>query len=234
MKRLMEKTVFCGLVTACRLATVPTSRSPLCVNATTEGVTRPPSAFSITVGSPPSSTAMQLLVVPRSIPIVFAISSLLLCVPVRENLSGSVADLRCRLGGLNPDLRTHPPERAVGAGGAAGVARASPVTEQIEVQLELLAGRREREHGVMQLLKRRAGTEQPEPRPHARDMGVDRNIAHAEGEQQHAGGGLASHPRQRAEIALGVGHGALCVPAERQLAAPVTGRDLLQDRLDPG
>src|SRR5205807_4199761 len=61
MKRLIEKTVFCELVTAWRLATVPTSLSPDCVNATTEGVVRPPSAFSITVGSPPSSTAIQLL-----------------------------------------------------------------------------------------------------------------------------------------------------------------------------
>ena len=33
MKRLMEKTVFCGLVTAWRLATWPTSRSPSFVNA---------------------------------------------------------------------------------------------------------------------------------------------------------------------------------------------------------
>ena len=41
------------------------------MKATTDGVVRPPSAFSITVGSPPSSTAIQLLVVPRSIPIVF-------------------------------------------------------------------------------------------------------------------------------------------------------------------
>ena len=73
MKRLIEKIVFCGFVTACRLATVPTSRSPACVNATTDGVVRPPSAFSITVGSPPSSTAMHEFVVPRSIPIVFAI-----------------------------------------------------------------------------------------------------------------------------------------------------------------
>jgi hypothetical protein len=32
MKRLTEKTVFCGLVTAWRLATVPTRRSPLCAN----------------------------------------------------------------------------------------------------------------------------------------------------------------------------------------------------------
>src|SRR3954451_22702046 len=79
MKRLMEKTVFCGLVTAWRLATVPTSRSPPCVKATTEGVVRPPSAFSITVGSPPSSTAMAELVVPRSIPMVFAMCCVLPC-----------------------------------------------------------------------------------------------------------------------------------------------------------
>src|SRR5215210_3509406 len=72
MKRLMEKTVFCGLVTAWRLATVPTRRSPLCVNATTDGVVRPPSAFSMTVGSPPSRTAMHEFVVPRSMPMVLA------------------------------------------------------------------------------------------------------------------------------------------------------------------
>src|SRR4051812_13543996 len=73
MKRLMEKTVFCGLVTAWRLATVPTRRSPDAVKPTTDGVVRPPSAFGITVGSPPSRTAMHELVVPRSMPIVFAI-----------------------------------------------------------------------------------------------------------------------------------------------------------------
>src|SRR3954469_25854144 len=73
MKRLIEKIVFCGLVTACRLATVPTSRSPDCVNATTDGVVRPPSAFSMTVGSWPSRTAMHELVVPRSMPMVFPI-----------------------------------------------------------------------------------------------------------------------------------------------------------------
>src|SRR5581483_6665538 len=91
MKRLIEKTVFWGLVTAWRLATVPTSRSPDCVNATTDGVVRPPSAFSTTVGSPPSSTAMHELVVPRSIPIVLPIWVLLLF--VLENLSENVADL---------------------------------------------------------------------------------------------------------------------------------------------
>src|SRR5690349_24249840 len=72
MKRLIEKIVCSGFITAWRLATVPTRRSPLSVNATTDGVVRPPSAFSRTVGSPPSMTATQELVVPRSIPIVFA------------------------------------------------------------------------------------------------------------------------------------------------------------------
>ena len=72
MKRLIEKIVFSGFITACRLATVPTRRSPESVKATTDGVVRPPSAFSRTVGSPPSMTAMAELVVPRSIPIVFA------------------------------------------------------------------------------------------------------------------------------------------------------------------
>ena len=75
MKRLIEKIVFCEFVTAWRLATVPTRRSPPCVKATTEGVVRPPSAFSMTVGSPPSSTAMHEFVVPRSMPMVFAMWS---------------------------------------------------------------------------------------------------------------------------------------------------------------
>ena len=71
MKRLIEKMVCFGLVTACRLATLPTNRSPSFVNATTDGVVRPPSAFGMTTGSPPSITATTLLVVPRSIPMIF-------------------------------------------------------------------------------------------------------------------------------------------------------------------
>src|SRR5918911_1834544 len=87
MKRLMEKTVLVGLVTAWRLATVPTRRSPLCVKATTDGVVRPPSAFSITVGSPPSRTAMHEFVVPRSMPMVLA-----MCSSPLEDLSVGDAD----------------------------------------------------------------------------------------------------------------------------------------------
>jgi hypothetical protein len=61
------------LVIAWRFATWPTMRSPERETATTDGVIRLPSAFGITVGSPASMTATTLLVVPRSMPITFAI-----------------------------------------------------------------------------------------------------------------------------------------------------------------
>src|SRR5215469_9677675 len=64
--------VFSGLVIAWRLATCPTSRSPVLVKATTDGVVRPPSSLATTLGSPPSITATHELVVPRSIPIILA------------------------------------------------------------------------------------------------------------------------------------------------------------------
>src|SRR5690606_10235782 len=70
MKRLTEKIVFFGLVTAWRLANRPTSRSPLDEIATIDGVVRSPSALGMTSGSPASITAMTAFVVPRSIPIV--------------------------------------------------------------------------------------------------------------------------------------------------------------------
>src|SRR6266540_3801244 len=73
MNRLIEKIVFSGFVTCWRLAGAPTSRWSSFVNATTDGVVRPPSAFGITLGSPPSITAMAEFVVPRSMPITFAI-----------------------------------------------------------------------------------------------------------------------------------------------------------------
>ena len=69
MKRLIENTVFSGFVTACRLATCPTSRSPSFAIATTDGVVRAPSWLTMTVGWPPSMTATTELVVPRSIPL---------------------------------------------------------------------------------------------------------------------------------------------------------------------
>src|ERR1041385_6974601 len=72
----MAKKVYSGLVTACRLAACPTRRSPSPVNATIEGVVRPPSEFSMTLGDEPSMTATHELVVPRSIPITLAMSVL--------------------------------------------------------------------------------------------------------------------------------------------------------------
>src|SRR5437764_13194006 len=74
MKRLIEYTVFSGLVTACRLATCPTRRSPVLVIATTDGVVREPSWLGITTGSPPCMTATTELVVPKSIPIILLLT----------------------------------------------------------------------------------------------------------------------------------------------------------------
>jgi hypothetical protein len=48
-------------------------RSLVFENATTDGVVRAPSEFGMTTGLPPSMTATQELVVPRSIPIVLDI-----------------------------------------------------------------------------------------------------------------------------------------------------------------
>src|SRR5215510_12420145 len=65
--------VLSGLSTVWRLASCPTRRSPVLVNATTEGVKRLPSLLIITVGFPPSITATTEFVVPRSMPTAFAI-----------------------------------------------------------------------------------------------------------------------------------------------------------------
>ena len=78
ISRLMEITVRSGLVMAWRLAICPTKRSPSRENATTEGVVRAPSALGMTVGSPPSMMATQLLVVPRSMPMILDMVYILL------------------------------------------------------------------------------------------------------------------------------------------------------------
>src|SRR5664279_4245390 len=69
--------VLLGWATACRLADTPTSRSVvLGLKPTTEGVVFAPSGFGITLGCPPSMTATQLLVVPRSMPMILPMSFL--------------------------------------------------------------------------------------------------------------------------------------------------------------
>src|SRR5438045_9348678 len=77
--RLIEATVRSGLRIAWRFAAAPTARSPLLVKPTTEGVRWLPSAFGMTLGSPPSITATTELVVPRSIPTVLGIACYLSC-----------------------------------------------------------------------------------------------------------------------------------------------------------
>jgi hypothetical protein len=75
MWRLTERIVRSTFVTDCRFATSPTRTSPFFAKATIDGVVRAPSAFVITVGSPPSNTDTQLFVVPKSIPTDLAIYS---------------------------------------------------------------------------------------------------------------------------------------------------------------
>src|SRR6267143_6809108 len=107
MNRLIEYTVFSGLVTACRFATCPTRRSSVFVIATTDGVVRPPSWLGITTGSPPCITATTELVVPRSIPMILLMTacppSIQFCAPAltrsRQGRSSSVLSLQAQLEG---------------------------------------------------------------------------------------------------------------------------------------
>ena len=73
ISRFMAYRVLVGFVTAWRLADWPTRTWSSLLNATIDGVVRSPSLFSMTLGTPPSMTATQELVVPRSIPITFPI-----------------------------------------------------------------------------------------------------------------------------------------------------------------
>lgn len=68
INRLKANTVPLELTTPCRLAGKPTRRSPCFVKATTDGVVRAPSAFSITRGVFPSMIATHEFVVPKSMP----------------------------------------------------------------------------------------------------------------------------------------------------------------------
>src|SRR5438045_1259760 len=100
MKRLMEKMVFLGLVTCWCLAGWPTRISPLSVKATTDGVRRLPWALTRTLGWSPSIIATTLLVVPRSMPIGFAMifdSYGSTPLPAQGGVGGSMSN-RCAIG----------------------------------------------------------------------------------------------------------------------------------------
>src|SRR5262249_20009583 len=103
MWRLTDRMVRSTFVTACRLATSPTSTSPFLANATTDGVVRDPSALAITVGSPPSRTETTELVVPRAMPTARAMeTSLSVLMATRANRAEST-----RLSFLHETTRDH-------------------------------------------------------------------------------------------------------------------------------
>ena len=75
--RLNAVTVPSGFEIACRRAGSPTMSWPSFVNATYDGKAFPPptvvpSALGMMTGRPPSRTAAAELLVPRSIPMIFA------------------------------------------------------------------------------------------------------------------------------------------------------------------
>ena len=99
--------VFSGFVTACRFAGCPTSTSPVPVKATTEGVVRAPSEFSMTLPVPPSMMATQEFVVPRSIPITLAILTLRCVISaLQQRLLGAAANAKRRTGSVDDCTRS--------------------------------------------------------------------------------------------------------------------------------
>src|SRR5204862_101881 len=116
--------------------------------------------------------------------------------------------------------RAHSPQGAGPAGGPLRVARPPAVAQQMHVELELGAARRQREHLVVQLVEGRARPEQPQAHADTRDVRVDGHVAQAVGEQQHAGRGLAAHPGQRAQVRLRLLDRRVSHPGQVEPAAP--------------
>ncbi len=87
--------------------------------------------------------------------------------------------------------------------------RAPAVAQEVDVQLELLAGRRQREHLIVQLLERRAGAQQAQAHAHPRDVRIDGHVAQSVREQQHARGRLAPDAGQRDEVVASLVYGYL-------------------------
>src|SRR4026209_1888198 len=130
MNRLIEKMVISGFVMAWRLAIWPTSTSPSFVKATTEGVSRLPSWFGMTRGLPASMTPTTEFVVPRSMPMTFAIAPPFHPAPSEFRLPGHLRRdrgegvLQDLLGVLHeeeaqlaPELLRHVPDVSLGDAG---------------------------------------------------------------------------------------------------------------------
>jgi hypothetical protein len=75
--------------------------------------------------------------------------------------------------------------------------------------------RREREHLVVQLLERRARTQQAQAHADARYVRVHRHVVPAVGEQQHTRSGLAADAGQRDEVVARLLERHVCEPAQR-------------------
>src|SRR3546814_17493817 len=93
MSRWAAVKVVLVLVTAWCLADAPTSTSPSLVEATIDGVVRSPSLFSMTLALPPSMIATHELVVPRSMPMIFAIEWFLLGIAWLACLGGRLGQI---------------------------------------------------------------------------------------------------------------------------------------------
>src|ERR1700692_3306582 len=109
----MAYIVFSGLVMLWRLAGCPTRISPSSVNATMDGVVRPPSEFSMTLALFPSITATQELVVPRSMPIAFAMTGLL----ISDGCALLLPSIRCGTRSTRRGKRHCVPQTLGGLGG---------------------------------------------------------------------------------------------------------------------
>src|ERR671910_224278 len=133
-----------------------------------------------------------------------------------EASSRSCARGRRPTGGGQPpaSLGTHPPERARRAIWVARRARPAPVTDQQHVQLvRLLRAVHEAQHLVVRPLEAGALGPEAEAGADAIHVRVHRHIRPSVGEQQHAGGCLAPHPGQLAEVVAGLGKGCLLLHA---------------------
>src|SRR3990172_12124900 len=127
--------VFSGLVTAWRLATWPTRRSPVGVNATTEGVVRAPSGLAISLGESPSITATTELVVPRSIPMILLKESL----PSPQGYKVESLSVNLAASGTSEAVRQRPRGRGL-SGGAQPERRHSRISVNWALVLEVYRG----------------------------------------------------------------------------------------------
>ena len=73
--------------------------------------------------------------------------------------------------------------------------RAAAMAQKVDVELQLGPWWGQLDHGVVDLVGRGAGAKEAKPGAHPAHVRVDGNIAPAQGEEEHAGGGLATHPR---------------------------------------